>query len=275
MRHSLFGECIAEFIGTGLLIFFGAGVVAAMVLAGADFGQWEISIVWGLGVALAIYITGGVSGAHINPAVTIALCVFKGFEKNKVVPYIVAQLLGAFTAAALVYFLYSNLFIDFEASRGIVRGSAESLATAGIFSTYPNSLLSNTQAFVVEFFITAVLMAGILAIGDENNGAPKGALAAIAIGILIATIGASFGPLTGFAMNPARDFGPKLFAFFAGWGDVAFTGARANPYFWVPVLGPICGALAGAWTYLNLLSKQMEDIASGTPDGEPGIAESH
>ena len=275
MRHSLLGECAAEFIGTALLIFFGAGVVAALVLTGASFGQWEISIVWGLGVALAIYITGGVSGAHINPSVTIALAVFKGFEKHKVVPYIVAQLLGAFSAAALVYFLYSNLFIDFEASQSIVRGSAESLATAGIFSTYPNALLSNTQAFAVELVITAVLMMGILAIGDENNGAPKGALAAIAIGILIAVIGASFGPLTGFAMNPARDFGPKLFAFFAGWGDVALTGARDNPYFWVPILGPICGALSGAWIYLNLLSKQLVDKACGTAGCEIQTAENH
>ena len=275
MRHSLFGECIAEFIGTAILIFFGAGCVAALVVAGADFGQWEISITWGLAVALAIYVTGGVSGAHINPAVTIALAVFKGFEKNKVLPYILAQVLGAFCGAALVYFLYGELFVAFEASEGIIRGTPESLATAGIFSTYPNSLLSNAQAFAVEFFITAMLMAGILAIGDENNGAPKGALAAIAIGILIAVIGASFGPLTGFAMNPARDFGPKLFAFFAGWGDVAMTGGRSNPYFWVPILAPICGALAGAWTYLNLLSKQMEDIAHGTTPVKAHTAESH
>ncbi len=275
MRHSLFGECVAEFIGTGLLIFFGAGCVAALVVAGVDFGQWEISITWGFGVALAIYVTGGVSGAHINPAVTIALAVFKGFEKRKVVPYIIAQILGAFCAAGLVYFLYSELFLAFEAANGITRGAPESLATAGIFSTYPNSLLSNTQAFFVEFVITAVLMAGILAIGDENNGAPKGALAAIAIGILIAVIGASFGPLTGFAMNPARDFGPKLFAFVAGWGDVALTGARSNPYFWVPILGPICGAMSGAWIYLNLLAKQMEPLVCGTAGCEPRIAENH
>ena len=275
MRHTLFGECVSEFIGTALLIFFGAGVVAALVVAGADFGQWEISITWGMAVALAIYVTGGVSGAHINPAVTLALAVFKGFEKHKVIPYIIAQILGAFCAAGLVYFLYSDLFIAFEASEGIVRGSAESLATAGVFSTYPNALISNAQAFAVEFFITAVLMMGILAIGDENNGAPKGALAALAIGILIAVIGASFGPLTGFAMNPARDLGPKLFAFFAGWGDVALTGARNNPYFWVPVVAPICGAMAGAWIYLNLLSKQMEEIVCGAPESKAHTVENH
>ena len=108
--QSLTGECFAEFTGTGLLIFFGAGCVAALVLAGVDFGQWEISLTWGFGVSIAIYVAGGISGAHLNPAVTLALMVWKGFDKRKVLPFILAQLAGAFCAAALVYFLYSNLF---------------------------------------------------------------------------------------------------------------------------------------------------------------------
>lgn len=133
---------IAEFIGTGLLIFFGVGCVAALVLAGAQFGQWEISIVWGFGVSIAIYCTAGVSGAHINPAVTIALAAFHGFDKAKVLPYIVSQVAGAFCAAALVYSLYSNLFTDYEIAHNFVRSSQEALATAGIFSTYPHASLS-------------------------------------------------------------------------------------------------------------------------------------
>ena len=213
MQKSLLGECIAEFFGTGLLIFFGAGCVAALVLAGVEMGQWEVSIIWGLGVAIAIYVTGGISGAHLNPAVTLALTVFKGFDKRKTVPFIVAQVFGAFCSAALVYFLYSGLFADYELTNNIIRGSEQSLATAGIFSTYPHAALNNFQAFAVEFVITAVLMCGILAIGDDNNGVTNGALSALLIGVLIAVIGSSFGPLTGFAMNPARDFGPKLFAF--------------------------------------------------------------
>ncbi|MDO2947299.1 MIP/aquaporin family protein [Aeromonas simiae] len=252
--NTLPGELFAEFIGTALLIFFGVGCVAALKLTGASFGQWEISITWGVGCAIAIYVTGGISGAHINPAVTLALAAFCGFEKRKVVPYIVAQIAGAFAAAALVYALYSGLFTEWETTHNVVRGSQESLALAGTFSTYPNAALSNLQAFFVEFFITAVLMLSILAIGDNNNGAPKGFAAALLIGLVIAVIGASFGPLTGFAMNPARDFGPKLFAFVAGWGDIALTGGRANPYFWVPIMGPICGALAGAALYVKVLA---------------------
>ena len=248
-QHTLLGECLAEFIGTGLLIFFGVGCVAALVLTGAEFGQWEISIMWGLGVAIAIYCTAGVSGAHINPAVTIALALFHGFDKRKVLPYIAAQMLGAFCTAALIYGLYSNLFVEFEAANGITRGSEASLATAGIFSTYPHAALSFIGAFAVEFVITAVLMFAILAIGDEKNGAPRGAMGPLLIGILIAVIGGSLGPLTGFAMNPARDFGPKFFAFLAGWGDMALTGGKDIPYMIVPILAPIMGAAFGGWLY--------------------------
>ncbi|WP_281648867.1 MIP/aquaporin family protein [Parendozoicomonas sp. Alg238-R29] len=269
-RETLFGECISEVIGTALLIIFGAGVVAALVLAGASFGQWEISIVWGMGVSIAIYVTGGVSGAHINPAVTIALAVFKGFEKAKVIPYIISQIIGAFLGAAFVYMIYQPLFAEFNAVNNIVPGSIDHLATAGIFSTYPMAVLSNGHAFMVEVFITAILMCGILALGDNNNGAPKGALTAVMIGVLIAVIGCSFGPLTGFAMNPARDFGPKLFALFSEWGTVAITGGRDNPYFWVPILGPIVGANLGAFIYTRIIEKQLVLLKEcGTPGCEP------
>lgn len=269
-KDNLFGQCLAEFIGTGLLIFFGVGSVAALVLAGVDIGQWEISIIWGLGVSIAIYITGGVSGAHINPAVTIALATFKGFDRKKVVPYIASQVSGAFASSALVYFLYKNLFTAYEASKGIVRGSVESLATAGIFSTYPNSALDNMQAFAVELVITMVLMITILAVGDDKNGAPKGHMSAILIGIVIAVIGSSFGPLTGFAMNPARDFGPKLFAYLAGWGNVALTGGLSNPYFWVPILGPIAGALLGTIVYDKGIAVYL---AGNEVESEEAVAE--
>ncbi len=259
---SLVGECIAEFIGTGLLIFFGVGCVAALVLTGAQFGQWEVSIMWGLGVAIAIYCTAGVSGAHINPAVTIALAAFHGFDKAKVVPYIIAQMIGEFCSAALVYALYSQLFADYEVAHHFLRSSPEALATAGIFSTYPNAALSFFGAFAVEFVITAVLMFAILALGDENNGAPRGAMNPLLIGLLIAVIGGSLGPLTGFAMNPARDFGPKLFAYLAGW-DYALSGARDIPYFIVPIVAPICGACFGAWAYPRFISVYLPSVGTG------------
>lgn len=255
-KPTLLGECIAEFIGTGILIFFGVGCVAALVLTGANFGQWEISIVWGLGVSIAIYCTAGASGAHINPAVNIALALFHGFEKQKVLPYIIAQVLGAFCSAALVYALYSNLFTEWEVVHNVARSSEAALATAGIFSTYPNPALSFFGAMAVEFTITAILMFAILALGDEKNGAVRGALTPLLIGVLIAVIGSSLGPLTGFAMNPARDFGPKLFAYLAGW-DYALSGGREIPYFIVPIVAPILGACFGAWAYPKFIAQYL------------------
>ncbi|NIF24143.1 MIP/aquaporin family protein [Candidatus Pantoea multigeneris] len=254
---TLKGQCIAEFLGTGLIIFFGAGCVAALKLAGASFGQWEICIIWGLAVSMAVYLSAGVSGAHLNPAVTVALCLFANFEGRKVVPYILAQVAGAFCAAALVYGLYYNLFYDYEQSHQMVRGTAASLDLAGIFSTYPNPHIGVGQAFLVEMVITAVLMSVIMALTDDGNGVPRGPLAPLLIGLLVAVIGGSMGPLTGFALNPARDFGPKLFAFFAGWGEVAFTGARDIPYFLVPIFGPLVGACLGAFGYRALISRHL------------------
>lgn len=259
MSHTptLKGQCIAEFLGTGLLIFFGVGCVAAMKVAGASFGQWEISIIWGLGVAMAIYLTAGVSGAHLNPAVTLALWLFASFDKRHVAPFIVSQFAGAFCAAALVYGLYYNLFITYEHTHQMVRGSVESLDLASIFSTYPNPHINFMQAFAVEAVITAVLMGVILALNDNGNGLPRGPMAPLLVGLLIALIGGAMGPLTGFAMNPARDLGPKTFAWLAGWGKVAFTGGRELPYLLVPLFAPVVGAALGAFGYQRLIGRYL------------------
>ncbi|QYX50786.1 aquaporin [Pseudomonas sp. S07E 245] len=254
---TLRGQCMAEFFGTALLIFFGTGCVAALKVAGASFGLWEISIIWGVGVSMAIYLTAGVSGAHLNPAVSIALSLFAGFEKRKLPSYILAQVAGAFCAAALVYSLYSTLFFDYEQSHAMVRGSQASLELASVFSTYAHPALSIGQAFLVEMIITAILMAVIMALTDDNNGLPRGAMAPLLIGLLIAVIGSAMGPLTGFAMNPARDFGPKLMTFLAGWGDIAFTGGRDIPYFLIPIFAPIVGACLGAAAYRGLIARNL------------------
>lgn len=259
MSHTstLKGQCIAEFLGTATIIFFGAGCVAAMKLAGASFGQWEISIIWGIAVSMAVYLSAGISGAHLNPAVTVALWLFANFEGRKVIPYTLAQVAGAFCSAALVYGLYYNLFLDYEQTHQMVRGSVESLDLAGIFSTYPNPHIGVGQAFLVEMVITAVMMGLIMALTDDGNGLPRGPMAPLLIGLLIAVIGGAMGPLTGFALNPARDFGPKLFAWVAGWGSVAFTGARDIPYFLVPIFGPLVGASLGAFGYRALIANNL------------------
>lgn len=256
-RPTLAGQCLAEFLGTALLIFFGTGCVAALKVAGASFGLWEISIIWGVGVSMAIYLTAGVSGAHLNPAVSLALWLFAGFERHKLPFYIIAQVAGAFCGAALVYILYASLFFEYEHAHQMVRGTPASLELAAVFSTYPHAALSTAQAFVVETVITTILMGVIMALTDDGNGLPRGPLAPLLIGLLIAVIGSAMGPLTGFAMNPARDFGPKLMTFFAGWGEIAFTGGRNLPYFVVPIFAPVVGACLGAAGYKWLIARHL------------------
>lgn len=208
------------------------------------------------------YFSGGVPdgrhfGGHLNPAVTVALWLFACFPGRKVLPYIVAQVAGAFGGAVLAWILYSTLFTQFETVHHMVRGSLESLQLASIFSTYPAPELSIWHAALVEVVITSMLMGMIMALTDDGNGVPKGPLAPLLIGILVAVIGASTGPLTGFAMNPARDFGPKLFAWLAGWGDIAMTGGRDIPYFIVPIIAPLLGACLGAAIYRFLIANNL------------------
>ncbi|WP_413283526.1 MIP/aquaporin family protein [Vibrio sp. MA40-2] len=257
MKDSLKAQCIAEFFATGLFLFFGASCLAAIKVAGASFGLWEICIVWGLGISLAVYLSAGISGAHLNPAVTVGLWLFANFDRRKVVPYIVAQTAGAFFGVAVCYFIYADLFVLYEQTHSMIRGSEDSLYLASIFSTYNNPGISIWRAAAVEVIITATLMGLILALTDDGNGVPKGPLAPLLIGVLVAVIGAATGPLTGFAMNPARDFGPKLFAFFAGWGEISFTGLTEIPYFIVPIVAPLIGACIGGAGYRFFITKNL------------------
>ncbi|HFZ8993016.1 TPA: propanediol diffusion facilitator PduF [Citrobacter freundii] len=257
MNDSLKAQCIAEFLGTGLFLFFGICCLSALKVAGAELGLWEICIIWGLGIALAVYLTAGISGGHLNPAVTIAFWLFASFPARKVLPFIVSQVAGAFGGALIAYVFYCSMFSDYEAAHHMVRGSIESLQLASIFSTYPAAALSVWHAALIEAIITSILMGMIMALTDDGNGVPRGPLAPLLIGIVVAVIGASTGPLTGFAMNPARDFGPKLFTFLAGWGDVALTGGRDIPYFIVPIVAPIVGACGGAAIYRFFIGKNL------------------
>ena len=257
MNDSLKAQCTAEFLGTGLFLFFGIGCLSALKVAGASLGLWEICIIWGLGISLAVYLTSGISGGHLNPAVTVALWLFACFPGRKVFPYIVSQVAGAFGGAVLAYVLYSTMFTEFESAHHIARGSVESLQLASIFSTYPAASLSIWHAALVEVVITSMLMWMIMALTDDGNGVPKVPLAPLLIGLLVAVIGASSGPLTGFAMNPARDFGPKLFTWMAGWGDIAMTGGRDIPYFIVPIIAPLIGACLGAAIYRYLIGNNL------------------
>lgn len=281
-RKGLGGELVAEFIGTMILILFGDGVVAAVILfhgfapsASASF--MLINFGWGFAVMLGIYVAGTLTGAHINPAVTLAFALRRGFPWAKVVPYWIAQLAGAFFAALILFFEYQVGFTSYDAVHHITRGSLESLSTGLVFFTFPRSTVGGTVvpngwAFFDQVLGTFLLVFLIMAIVDVRNAPPQSNLAALIIGFLIVAIGMSFGVDAGYAINPARDFGPRLFAFFAGWGQVALpgNGPGFTNYFWIPIIGPLLGAAIAAFAYDFSIHTVLEARGIGAI---PGVVE--
>jgi len=244
-KTTLMAELLAEFIGTFVLILFGTGVVAMVVLFPAKNageivhgGFTNITLGWGLAVTMGIYIAGKISGAHLNPAVTLALAVFRKFSWSKVIPYSIAQTAGAFVAAALVYWNYLPAFRQAD---------PQLESTAGVFTTFPAFPGVPQAGFLDQLIGTALLVLLIFAITDEWNMPPGANLAPLLIGLVVVAIGISFGGMHGYAINPARDFGPRLFAVVAGFRNNGLTdGSRV---WWIPVVAPLLGGLAGAAIY--------------------------
>ncbi|MDT0611155.1 MIP/aquaporin family protein [Streptomyces lancefieldiae] len=257
-RHGLIGEVSAEFAGTMILILFGCGVVAQVNAGGAltdpagGLGDHDsISWAWGLGVTLGVYVAARLSGAHLNPAVTLALAVFKGFSWRKVVPYALAQTAGAFVAALLVRWNYTEALAKAD--------PGHTLKTQTVFSTLPangNTALPVHEwgAFRDQVIGTAILLLLIMAITDVLNTPPGANLAAFVIGLVVVAIGMAFGTNAGYAINPARDFGPRLASFLTGYGG-AWRDQYGNLYFWVPILGPLIGGVLGAGLYKVFVSR--------------------
>jgi glycerol uptake facilitator protein len=248
-----FGECIAEFFGTMVLILFGDGCVATFALftgLGSFANEWIVIILgWGLAVMLGIYVAGAISGAHLNPAVTLGLAVRGKLAWNKVVPYWVAQILGAFVAAAILYFVYHGAIVNMTGAKNVAD------AVGGVFYTSPKSFVGAFGAFGDEFIGTALLVGLIFAIVDGRNQPVQGNINPLIIGLLIVAIGASFGLNTGYAINPARDFGPRL------WMAIVSGGASFsanNFYFWIPIVAPLAGGVAGAFIYDLTIGKVIE-----------------
>ncbi|TDD10047.1 aquaporin family protein [Saccharopolyspora terrae] len=277
----LSGELLAEFLGTFVLILLGCASVAVAVagLPGSGrqsdpFGaaNWLIiAFGWGFAVVFGVYVAGGVSGAHINPAVTLAFAVRRAFPWVKVVPYMLAQLVGAFAAAAVVYSVYSWAIDAFNAKAGVPR--SESLDTYAIFATFPAEYFGGSWwgPLLDQIVGTAVLVLLIFALIDARNSAPAANLGPFLIGMVVTTIGLTFGPNAGYAINPARDFGPRLWTFLTGWGELALPGTHEwfSFYFWIPIVGPLIGAVVGAVVY-DLFIGQV--VAARTSAPEPGRA---
>jgi len=241
----LAAELIAEFIGTLVLILFGNGVVAMVVLFTTGVpgeivhgGYTNITLGWGLAVTMGIYIAGRISGAHLNPAVTLAVAVFRGFPWSKVVPYSLAQTFGAFCGAGLVYWNYRPAFHAAD---------PQLTHTAGIFTTFPAYSQMPMAGLLDQTIGTALLLLLIFAITDERNQPPGSNLTPLMVGLVVVAIGISFGGMHGYAINPARDFGPRLFTVVAGFGNNGLT--SGEPVFWVPIVGPLLGGIIGAAAY--------------------------
>lgn len=244
----LLGELAAEFAGTFILILFGVGVVA-QVVAGGLGGHDSIAWAWGIGVTLGVYVAGRISGGHINPAVTIAFACFKGFEWRKVAPYCLAQTLGAFLAALLVRWNYTEVLAKFD--------PGHTIKSQFVFSTLPGNgalPVSEWGAFRDQIIGTAILLFVIIAITDLRNNRFADGLAPIGIGLLVVAIGMAWGTNAGYAINPARDLGPRLASFITGYGT-AWTDQYGNQYWWVPIAGPIIGGIVGVFLYDQIVGR--------------------
>lgn len=244
IRHR-FREPFSEFFGVFILILFGDGVVAQVVLSSGEKGDYQsISWGWGLGVMLGVY-SSGISGAHLNPAVTFANCVYRRFPWRKFPIYMLAQVLGAMAASAVVYGNYKSAIDVFEGGAGI-RTVGLNTSSAGIFCTYPAEFMTKTGQFFSEFVASTILMFLIYALKDDGNiGA--GNLTPLGLFFIIFGIGACFGWETGYAINLARDFGPRLTSYFLGYGHEVWS--YGNYYFWVPMVSPFCGCVFGGLLY--------------------------
>jgi glycerol uptake facilitator protein len=258
----LLGELAAEFAGTMILILFGVGVVAQVV--GGGIGDHDsISWAWGLGVVFGVYVAGRISGAHLNPAVTIALAVFKGFSWRKVAPYSLAQFLGAFVAALLVRWNYTEVLHAADPNLTI--------KTQGVFSTLPGNgtlPVGEWGAFRDQIIGTAILLFLILAVTDAANTPPAANLAPFIIGLIVVGIGMAWGTNAGYAINPARDFGPRLASFFTGYGG-AFRDQTGYLYFWIPIVAPIIGGVLGAGLYQALVGRFLPSAEAPEPGRLP------
>lgn len=252
MSKELGREIAAEFLGTFILIVFGVGSVAQAVLSeSGQGGVLSINVAWGLAVTMGAYVAGRISGAHLNPAVTLSLALYRGFPWRKVLPFSLAQFLGAFVASAVVYITYYEALSHFD---GGIRQVVGEHATAGIWATYPRAYLSTFPGGVIDQITgTALLVILIFALSDERNQKSIGNFGPLLAGGAVALIGMAFGFNSGYAINPARDLAPRLFTAVSGWGWQVFREAN---WWWVPVFAPLIGAIIGGYVYNRLTAVQ-------------------
>jgi glycerol uptake facilitator protein len=290
LRSCLVGEMLAEFFGTFIVLLLGDGSVALAVAGLPGSGRQTLTVEpfgpanwliiafgWGFAVTFAVYMAGGVSGAHLNPAVTLSFAARRDFAWRKVVPYWFAQVVGAFCGAGLVYGVYSSAIDWFNSNSHLTR--PESVSTYSIFATFPASYFHSSWAgpFVDQVVGTAILVSLIAALTDARNQPPLGNVSALIIGFIVTIIGLSYGVNAGYAINPARDFGPRLFAYALGWGHLAFPGDYGvfTNYWWIPIVGPLVGGLVGICAYDFFIGRVLAVRLRTIGRPEPGQVPEH
>ena len=245
---------IGEFMGTFILVFFGCGAVAVEVIFGALGSLLPIATLWGIGVALAIAITGPLSGAHLNPAITLAFAFLTDFSFKRIPLYFSAQLLGSFLAAATLFVLFEAPLTEMEQEQGIQRAAEGGERTAKIFGEFHNPEFGLATPFAAEFLGTSLLAFIIFSLIDKRQRTRRPDwVIPIAIGAGLALIISIFAPLSMAGFNPARDFAPRLFSSFAGWKALPFH-INGSSWFLVYILAPFLGAPLGAWLAVKLQS---------------------
>jgi glycerol uptake facilitator protein len=246
-------ELLGESLGTFILVFFGCGSVAVAVLFNAFSSLLEVALIWGLGVAIAIYTTRNICPAHLNPAVSLAMCISKKLGWKKLPFYILVQFLGAFLAGLLLFVIFENPLQTFEEVHNIVRGSDASIKSAMMFGEYfPNPSFDNFMevfaalACCMEGLGTFLLVFVILRVTEKpnqiNNTTP------LVIGLTVTVIICIVAPFTQAGLNPARDFGPRMVAYFAGWGNAAFPKVTYS-FLTVYILSPLLGGIVAAYSH--------------------------
>lgn len=285
-RTGLVGEMSAEFLGVFIIILLGCGSVALALVGLVGSGRQQspdvfgpanwviITFGWGLAVTFAIYASGGVSGAHLNPAVTLAFAVRRGFAWSKVVPFWIAQVLGGLAGAAVVYAVYTSAISAFDAQ---TNHGQKSLGTFSIFATFPAPYFhGNMWGPVLDQIVgTAFLVGVVCALVDKRNNGPLSNLVPLFIGLVVVGIGMTYGVNAGYAINPARDLGPRLFTWFAGWKDFAFpgNGEGFSWYFWVPIIGPLIGGVVGVFVYDIFIGQFLKARTGRGPDDDEAVPE--
>lgn len=259
-NHEFFGEMI----GTFILVFFGCGSVAVNVLFHAHTGLFQVACIWGIGVTLAIYATRHLSCAHLNPAVSLSMVFGRRMTIHKLPFYVIGQFFGAFIAAAVLYLLFCTSISSYEAVNRIIRGTPDSIKTAMIFGDFYTTPTANTvtgvsfwNAFGVEAIGTFILVLMIFSLTEGCNvGRPDDALAPLFIGLTVTALISILAPLTQAGLNPARDFGPRIFAWFAGWNSAAFPDKRYG-FLIIYILGPLCGGTLASLLFVWFLEPMM------------------